>query len=190
MMEEELQILMKERFSKKRYKHLLGVVEVARKLSLHWDENEAIAVEAAYLHDYGKIYKGDDLLRLSHARHLVTDDIYLKYPELLHAKLGAALVEEELDLHDLRLLSAIRSHCYGSEVMSIMDKIIYIADYIEPGRTFEGVEEVRKVAFVDLNKALLLAIDGTLKHVIKRGLPIHTTSVKLRNALLKESLED
>jgi len=188
--EEELKTLMRERFSKKRYKHLLGAAMVAKSLANHWGADETLAVQAAFLHDYAKIYNGEELLAMAEARHLVTNPIYRQYPELLHAKIGAVLVKEELGLDDPELLSAITAHCYGGETMNLMDKIIYIADYIEPNRIFEGVDDVRKMAFENLNRALLMAIEGTFKHIMERELPIHITSVMIRNALLIELAED
>jgi predicted HD superfamily hydrolase involved in NAD metabolism len=190
MTEKQLKELMRKRFSTKRYQHLLGAAEMARQLAVTWDVDETLAVEAALLHDYAKIYKGSEMLEMSEKRHLVTDEVYRQFPELLHAKLGAVLVKEELGIVDPQILGAITSHCYGGENMSMLDKIIFIADYIEPGRKFEGVEAVRAMAFKNINRALLMAIEGTLRHIIKRDKPIHVTSVMIRNALLRELTED
>lgn len=189
MREEQLKKIIKERFSKKRAEHILGVVKVARKLAKHWGADEEAVSLAAYLHDYGKVFKGKEMLAQAEKFGLVTDEIYRQFPELLHAKLGAELARVDLGIVDERVLSAISAHCYGSLNMTLEDKIIFIADYIEPARSFEGVEEVREMAFSDLDRTMLMAIDGTMQYVIRRGLPIHVTSIHLRNRLLKELSE-
>lgn len=190
MTREQLDQLIKERFGTKRYGHTLGVVKVAQQLAVHYNQDVDVATTAAYLHDYGKIFKGQRILSMAQERGLVTHPVYQDYPELLHAKLGATLVKEELGITDQAILSAIAAHCYGSTHMSLMDKIIYLADYIEPNRRFEGIEKVRKMVYKDLDKALLMAVDGTLVYVIERGLPIHATSVEMRNRLLLKKMED
>lgn len=190
MTREQLDQLMKERFSAKRYAHTLGVVEVAQKMAAHYGEDLEVATTAAYLHDYAKMFKGHNILTMAQERGLVTDRVYEDYPELLHAKLGAALVEEELGITNKAILRAIAAHCYGSSNMSTLDKIIYLADYMEPNRRFDGIDKVRKMAYKNLDRALLMAVDGTLMYVIERGLPIHSTSVAMRNCLLLKQAEE
>lgn len=187
--EDALKDIVQGHLPEKRFTHTLGVVETARLLARRWSADETVVVYAAYLHDYAKIYKGDELLRQAKIHGLPIDEVYTAYPELLHAKLGEFLAAKDLGITDPRILSAIRHHCYGHASMNLEDKIVFVADYIEPGRHFEGVEAVREMAFQHLDKAVLSALSGTLQSVITRGLPIHLYSIELRNVLIQTLME-
>ena len=94
----------------------------------------------------------------------------LKNPQLLHAKVGSFLAMEEFDIHDQDIINAILNHTTGRPDMSPLEKIIYIADYIEPGRKqAPNLTPIRKVAFEDLNKALLMILEDTLSYLESTG---------------------
>jgi predicted HD superfamily hydrolase involved in NAD metabolism len=90
------------------------------------------------------------------------------------------------DVHDKEILSAIYYHTTGKENMSLLEKIVYIADYIEPNRDFEGVERVRELAFVDLNESLIQSMDNTIKYIVDKKILIHLDTIKARNYLILE----
>jgi predicted HD superfamily hydrolase involved in NAD metabolism len=97
---------------------------------------------------------------------------------------GAYLVEKEVNLIDSEILNAIRYHTSGRVGMSLLEKIIYLADYIEPGRHFPGVDEVRKMADNDLNEALLASVRNTILFLVKKNQPIFPDTFATFNDLL------
>jgi len=181
---ETLRIKLKEWLNEKRYLHCLGVEEMAVKLAKHYGIDEEQAAAAALLHDWGRGLENDLLLKKAREFDIVVGGVEEKAPHLLHGPVGAKLVENELGIKDPAILQAIALHTTGAGEWSLLDKIIYLADYIEPGRTFSGVEQIRKMAFLDLEKALFMAAENTLYHLLKKKALIHHKTVELRNALL------
>ena len=87
------------------------------------------------------------------------------------------------------MTEAIGCHTTGRENMTLLDKIIFIADYIEPGRKFYGVDEVRELAYKDLDKAVLLSLENTIRHILNKGVLIHPNTINARNYIIKESMK-
>ncbi len=163
--------------------HSVGVEEMAFRLAVKYGVNSEKASIAGLLHDYAKSLSSERLCRIAVENNLV-DEITLQEPALLHAPVGAWLLEQELGIDDEEILEAVRMHTTGVAGMSLLAGIIYLADYIEPGRIHAGVKEIRKVAFSDLEKALLGAVNLTIKHLLERGKIIHPYSISFRNALI------
>lgn len=173
-----------------RYNHSLGVMKVSMKLAKLYGENEEKAALAGLLHDCAKIREKRKLLKMAGEFGIILDNVMKNNVELIHGPLGAEVARKEYNVLDIEILSAIKYHTVGKEDMSLLEKITFIADYIEPNRKFKGVEEVRKLAFEDLNASLILAMDNTIKFVIYSGGLIHLNTVKARNYLkLEKSLE-
>jgi len=107
-----------------------------------------------------------------------------KNTELIHGPLGAKIANACYGIDDLEVLDAIKYHTIGRENMSMLDKIIYIADYIEPGRSFPGVEEIREIVFLDLDDAIKKAMDNTILFLIKDNKLIHPDTINARNYML------
>lgn len=181
---DKLDKIMKARLKKSRYRHTLGVVETAKKLARIHDADEESAMNAAMLHDYGKYLKADELLSYAKAFGISLDETTLESPALLHGEVGAELVCKELDICDEDVLNAIRYHTYGRVGMSRLEKIIYIADAIEPGREYPGVDELRDLANEDLDKALKRAISDSIKFVVEKGHSLHYNTIKLWNDII------
>lgn len=167
-----------------RYNHTLGVVETAIELSLKYNCDVEKAKIASLLHDCAKF--ADKLYLLKRAKELdiILDNIMSINTELIHGPLGAKLAEVEYGINDIEILDAIRYHTTGREQMTLLDKIIYIADYIEPGRSFQGVEEVRDLAALDIDKAISIAMDNTILFLVKSNKLIHPDTINARNFLL------
>lgn len=180
--------LLKENLKKlvdeKTYYHSIRVMEVAMVLGeIHGGDIEKIRI-AAILHDCRKNYKDIYLLKKGHEFDTILDE-YMEYnKELIHGPLGANLAKEEFNIGDAEILDAIRYHTTGRKDMSIIEKIIYISDYIEPSRDFKGIEEVRKLAFTDLDLSLILAMDKTIKFLIDKDMIIHPYTINARNYLM------
>ncbi|HSW35840.1 MAG TPA: bis(5'-nucleosyl)-tetraphosphatase (symmetrical) YqeK [Candidatus Limnocylindrales bacterium] len=178
--------MLKERLNEDFYRHSLSVAETAYVMAEHLGADTQKAYLAGLLHDYGKRYTYDQLLW--HAKHLELhlDWVTRSDARLMHAPVGAALLKTELDVSDAEVIDAVAFHTTGRPGMSLLEKIIYISDYIEIGRDFEGVEVIRLLSLYDLNKALLAVVEQTIGSVLKRRLVLHPRSVEFRNSLLKE----
>ena len=177
---ENLQNVVKVRLSPKRFAHTLGVLDMARRLANHYGVSIEKAEVAAVLHDAMKERP------LQEMQTMVMDSEMLNNGALLHGPAAAAYAKLELQIQDESICEAIRVHTLGSTHMSLLDKIIFLADYIEPNRDFPGVEELRALAFKDLNAAVIRAYDGTIRHLLDQGLSIHVDTIRGRNSVLLE----
>ncbi|MDK2927382.1 MAG: hypothetical protein PWR31_1072 [Bacillota bacterium] len=182
----ELKARLAAQLTPERLEHSLGVAAAAVELAQRWGVDAGRAWLAGLLHDCAKGMRADELLQWALAFGIVRDDTETACPDLLHGPVGALLAWKEYGVADAAVLSAIRLHTLGAEEMGPLDKIIYLADYIEPGRDFSGVEELRRSAEQDLNQAVLQAMEATIRYVLKRGLPLHPQTVAARNSLLRE----
>lgn len=183
-----LQTVLLKHLGNELYRHSLGVAQTAAYLAEryggHWEQ----AYLAGMVHDYGKVYSGEELRRKARKMNLDLDWVSLAEPGLLHAPVGAALLPLELGITDAEIIKAVTYHTTCRQGASLLEKIIYLADYIEPGRSCYSVKDVREAADNDLNKALLLAVERTIKFVLSRGKLLHPRSVEFRNSLLISKL--
>jgi predicted HD superfamily hydrolase involved in NAD metabolism len=168
----------------KRYNHSLGVMNVATKLAVKYDCDVEKAKTAGVLHDCAKFRDKSQLFDAAKHFNLKIDRIMQKNTELIHGPLGAKIANACYGIDDLEVLDAIKYHTIGRENMSMLDKIIYIADYIEPGRSFPGVEEIREIVFLDLDDAIKKAMDNTILFLIKDNKLIHPDTINARNYML------
>lgn len=145
-----------------RFQHTLGVRETALELARRFGADLKRAESAAILHDYAKYFPLDELEKIIRSTPEIPQDVLEYSPELWHAFAGAAIVKQELGITDEEVLAAIRYHTTGRPQMSILEKVVFLADYIEPGRKFPGVEEVRKLALTDLDQAVCQALKRTI----------------------------
>ncbi|MCM0758307.1 bis(5'-nucleosyl)-tetraphosphatase (symmetrical) YqeK [Sporomusa sphaeroides DSM 2875] len=171
--------------SAKRFQHSLGVSQTAGKLAGRFGVDVQTARLAGLLHDCARNISSDSLLQKAEAFAIVMNDVERCQPVLLHAPVGAFLANTEYGVDDPDILAAIRLHTTGGRTMSTLAKIIYLADCIEPGRKFPGVDKLRRLADADLNAALLAAFDQSLYYVIEQGLLIHPATIEGRNYLLQ-----
>lgn len=167
-----------------RLEHVYGVLESARELSARFGAPMAQAEVAALGHDYAKHMPAAELLAVARSRGLIVDPAEELQPHLLHGAVAAALLAEQGLVTEPAVLDAIRWHTTGRAGMSVLERVIWLADYSEPHRDFPGVAEVRLAAQTDLDQALLLAFDQTITHVLARGWPLHLYTVHARNWLL------
>ena len=180
----ELDNYIKQHLLENRYIHTLGVVETAVKLAEINGVDKEKAEIAAMLHDMAKnmsIYDLKDILEKNNITLTPDEEVT---PELWHSMVAPILSKEIFNIQDEEILSAMRWHTTGKANMSILDKIIYIADMIEPGRNFPGVDHIREITFNDLEKGLLEGMTHSIKYLIDRGLPVNINSIEARNYLL------
>jgi len=176
-----------KRLSPKRLRHSIGVSQTAESLAVRFDCDKEKARLAGLLHDLAREVPVNDLLPRAQAFGIVVCDIESAEPILLHAPLAAKMVQAEFGIDDAEIIQAIIVHTTGALNMTLLDKIIYLADAIEPGRSFEGADEIRKMAQTDLDKALLSALDQSICYIVKRGGLIHPATIAARNQILRKS---
>lgn len=167
----------------KRLAHSLRVVNTAIELSKKYDLEEKKVFLAGILHDCGRLKNSEDLLKYAKYFDIVLDDTLLYNTQLIHAPLGCRMAKNIYEIYDIEILNSIKYHTTGRENMGLLEKIIFIADYIEPKRNFKGVEDVRRLVKLDLDKSIILAIEQNIKFLIDRDKLIHMDSVKALNYL-------
>ncbi len=158
-----------------RVKHVLGCRDTAVKLAEHWGADVTDAARAGILHDITKAIDGPLQLTLCDAYGKLLSDFSKRYPKTLHALTGS-LVAERIFGENKAVVDAIESHTTGKANMNTLEKIIYLADYIEPNRTIPGVEELRRLSYTDLDAAMKLGLEMTLEHLNRQGAEVSPES--------------
>ncbi len=169
-----------------RLAHSYGTAEEAASLARHYGVDASLAYVAGLLHDVAKGRCEFGLQKMADQYQIEADCIEMKNPELLHGKIGAVMVETELGIDDEEVLSAIRWHTTGRAGMSMLEKIVYIADLIEPGRCFEGIDDIRCLAYQNINKAMLSALTQVMRFIADKGFALHPNSVMAYQDILKK----
>ncbi|MBR2045844.1 MAG: bis(5'-nucleosyl)-tetraphosphatase (symmetrical) YqeK [Agathobacter sp.] len=180
-MYEEIQEKLKKALDEPRYEHTIGVMYTAGCMAMAHGFDVHKAMLAGLLHDCAKCLTHEERLALCEKHHVEVTDSELENKALLHAKAGAILAKVEYDIEDLDVIHAIAVHTTGEQEMSTLDKIIYIADYIEPGRDkAPNLEQVRMLAYQDLNACMAKILDDTMEYLQNRGGLIDPTTAKAR----------
>ena len=196
----EIEAVVKEKLSEKRYLHTVAVCKAAAlltKLCLDDYENEVMA--AALLHDITKEYNSREQVALINEYGIDVDEDAKKSPAVLHSFTAEAFVKRNYpEFATPRVLSAIRNHTLGAPDMSVFDQIIFLADYIEETRRIEACVKTREFTFANMQegdisnnqrvliKACIMAIDYTILHLIDEKKHINTQNVLTRNVLLSK----
>ncbi len=175
---------LKDMLLEKRYNHSVMVCETARELAVLFGADVEKAEIAGLLHDCAKNFTKDEMFALCEKYNIELDEVTKKQTGLIHAFLGAEIAKDLFKIDDEEIYDAIFYHTVGKPNMSLLTKIIYIADAVEPLRHYEGVERLRELAYTDLDKALVYQIDITIKSVLKRGSLLHLNTVDTRNYYL------
>ncbi|GIN89691.1 hypothetical protein J6TS1_21530 [Siminovitchia terrae] len=185
MNREQAFTIVNEKIAGPRYEHTKRVAETAEKLAVKYGEDVEKTVLAAIFHDYAKLLPVDGLRKII-SDHQMDPRLVDYHPELWHGPAGAILVRDEIGIDDLDIFNAIRYHTTGRAGMSLLEKIIYIADYIEPGRQFDGLDEVRMLADIDLDKALRKSLGNTIKFLIDKSTPVFPDTFEAYNDMFKK----
>lgn len=154
--------------SPKRVAHVAGCESQAVLLAMHWGEDPEKAAVAGILHDITKSRNAEKQLLLCDKYGIMLDNAERENPQLLHARTGAEMARELFGIPD-DIYEAIRWHTTGKPDMTTMEKIIYLADYTEPTRDFDGVEELRELCFENLDEAMALGLEMSLEEIRSRG---------------------
>ena len=169
-----------------RFRHCRDVSQTAVRLAERWDADIEKARLAGILHDCARNLKGEELLKTSRQFGMIPSPLELLQPALIHAPLGAIIAERWFGISEPQVLQAIRRHTTGAPQMTLLDKVIYLSDCIEPGRNFSGVRKIRDMAVEDLDAAVLLAYEHSILFVVANGGLLHPNTVEGRNSLLME----
>ena len=169
-----------------RVAHVLGCRDTAVELAKRWGADENDAARAGLLHDITKALDGPLQLTLCREYGTILDEFGYKYPKTLHALTGS-LVAERIFGESEAVVSAICHHTTGKADMNLLEKIIYVADYMEPCRNFPGVEKLRELAFSDIDAALKLGLEMTLQHLKNLGDEVSPASREALEFLNKRS---
>lgn len=173
------------RLSGYRYTHTLGVEQAARRLARQYGADETLAACAACFHDITKTLSREEQLNLCEKYDIIPCDVEKDEWKMLHGKTAAAIAAREYGA-PREVVDAIAFHTTGRRDMTLLDKIIYLADYIEDNRAFDGVETARSLAKKDINEALLYCFDSSLCELVGRCKLIHADTVEARNALIAQ----
>ena len=164
----------------RRVAHVWGCEHEARRLAEHWGCDVDLAAEAGILHDITKKFELTDQLLLSQNYGIINDTIETENLKLLHAKTGAAVARDLYGVPDA-VYDAIRWHTTGKPDMTLLEKIIYMADYIEPTRDFPGVEPLRRLAYLNLDRAMALGLQMSLDELLEKGVAPHPNTADALN---------
>jgi predicted HD superfamily hydrolase involved in NAD metabolism len=171
-----------------RFRHTLGVKQTALELAKHYHVSPEQAEVAAIAHDIAKFWPEARLktvLTQEITAGRVRSDILQYNKELWHAPVGAAWVNERFGIREEVILDAVRYHTSARTNMSALEKIIWLADYIEPNRNFPGVETVRALAFKDLDEAMITGLAQTIQFLLSRRQLVYPLTLEAYNDLVK-----
>ena len=174
---------LKKEMDDSRFEHTLGVMYTCGALAMRYGYDLEKAMLAGLMHDCAKCMPNAKKLKAAEKNHLEITDLERKNPFMLHAKLGAFLAKKKYDIEDREILDAIRWHTTGKADMTTLEKIVYLADYIEPTRSFCDLTELRTLAFQDLDRAALLGLEMAVRDLMEQGAAVHSNSVLARDYL-------
>lgn len=183
---EQIEASLIKQIKKSRYRHTQGVLAAALHLAERYGADQQKTAAAALLHDYAKDFSRDKLFQLVSHYHLEVDPIMAQAYQILHGKVAAAIACHEFGIDDPEILQAIENHTTGRKNMGMIEKIIYLADFIEPGRNYPGVDHLRELAEENLDRAVFKALNNTMIYVLRTGKLLHPNTLEARNQMLLE----
>ncbi len=184
----EYKKMLEQCLTKDRFRHTMGVAVMAEKLALHYGVDPEKAYLSGLLHDCAKNLSDEQQQELLQKNRFPIYEGELTQPPLLHAITGSVLAEEKFQIHDPEVLSAIRYHTVGKIDMTLLEKIVYLADLTEENRSFPLAGKLRELSFVNLDQAMLLSIENTIQHLKKNGQPVLKETYHIKESLLNKGV--
>lgn len=175
--EDKIVDFLRGRLQEKRLKHSFGVMDMAVRLAKRYGVNEENAKLAGLLHDCAKNMSNDELIKYCNDNGIYIDEVKMSSPGILHAEVGADIARKVFNVND-EIYESILYHTLAYKEMTDLDKIIYISDLIEDGRDLPGLEEIREMAFIDLDKTLVMSLEYCMDNVKERGKNTHIQSIE------------
>ena len=177
---EELIEKIRSSMSEKRFLHVLGVEKAAVELAMRYGGEVEKSSISALVHDYAKERCDEEMIAFIRANGL--DEGMIPFGNnIWHGVAGSELIAQELQINDEEILQAVKVHTTGSGEMSLLDKILYVADYIEENRKFPGVEKARRIACKNLDKAVKYETKQTLTYLLEKKAPIYPKTIETYN---------
>lgn len=168
-----------------RYEHSVRVMDTAMDLAKNYGEDLEKAKVAGLLHDCGKFVDREILLKKAKNFGIIQNIGEVDNIQLIHGRLGRFIATEKYNIHDPSILDGIEYHTTGRKSMTKLDKIIYMADYIEPKRNFDGVKAIREITFRDLDLGFLMALNKTIKLIVDIDQSLDINTIYARNEVLR-----
>ncbi|MBC9783880.1 bis(5'-nucleosyl)-tetraphosphatase (symmetrical) YqeK [Heliobacterium chlorum] len=175
---------MTREMSSRRYGHIVGAGQTASQLAKCHGLDPVKAMAAALLHDVAREWPAEKQRRRCEQAQITLEPWEWEQPELLHAYVGVHVAQEKYGVQDLDVLNAICCHTVGHPQMGSLEKIVYLADKMEPNRSYPGVEKIRDTAVKSLDKAMIVALEQSIYHVLRKGRMLHPLTIGARNQLL------
>lgn len=185
---DEYKKLIKTKMSDYRFTHSVNVSKEAKKLAKLYGADERKAEVAGILHDITKEIPKEEQLQIITDSGIILDDVQKKAPKLWHGISGSVYVREKLNIDDEDILNAIRYHTTGRAGMSLLEKIIFVADFTSAERTYKGISTMRKKSRKSLESAMLYGFKFTFSDLSKRELAIHPDEVFCYNEIVLSNL--
>ena len=179
--QEKLIELLRSSLSKKRFDHTMNVAKCARELASLYGADEEKTYRAALFHDMTKELDLENQLKICKKYDIMLDDAFLSMDQLIHPITAAAVARDMGE--DEEICTAICQHTLGGDNMSTLSKCVWLADLIEPGRSYSGVDELRMLAYKDLDRAVISAMTRTVTYLTEKGEKVHPKLIASRNAL-------
>ena len=180
---ELMQAYLETHITKKRFMHSMRVAKLSRDLAKHYGVDAEKAYFAGLTHDLAKELDNGKCLEIIEKANIFQDTCIKLMPNLAHGEIAAYILKTEFEIEDEEILNAVRWHTYGHENMSDLDKIVYMADVIEPMRNFENLEKLREITWQNLNMAIHYFFDLCTVYLSKENQPIHTNTYKMLKSL-------
>lgn len=191
--EKEMLDYLKKNLKESRLRHSISVSETAIELATIYGQNIEKARIAGLVHDCAKNLADDQLIKIATEHKIELDEVSKQSPQIIHGLVGSIIARDLMKIYDEDILNAINYHTTGRKNMSILEKIIFISDYIEPLRKFSGIEEeksleeLRILSRVNLDAAVIMSLENTIKYVIRQKQLLHIDTINARNYLLIEN---
>ncbi len=174
----------KKRLNPDRLYHSLNVADEAKKLAKHYGADEQKAFTAGLLHDILKNTPDSELLQYFERNGIMLTETERASRKTWHAMAGADFLRRELHVTDEDILSAVRWHTTGRAGMTLLDKVLFVADFISADRGYPGVERMREKAYVSLEDAMLEGLQFTINELVENAWPVHEDSIRAYNELV------
>lgn len=183
----EIKTILKRNLKDSRYNHTIGVEKSAIKLAEIYEESIDKVIISSLFHDFAKYMTDEELHYYVKEYNIELDEIEKLDYSIIHGKVAKFIAKYEYNIDDVDVLNSIEYHTTGRKNMTKLEKIIYLADYIEENRNYDGVDNLRRLAYeVGLNEALLESFNNSINFLLKKSVLIHKNTVEARNQILKE----
>lgn len=176
----------KKHLTPQRFYHSQCVMEEARKLAAFWGADEEKAALAGILHDIMKDTPGEEQLKMMERFGIMLTDTQKANPKLWHSLCGAAYLEHVLGIQDKEILEAVRCHTSGKKDMTLLEKVLFVADYMSADRDYPGVERMREKAYKSLDAAIVEGISFTVSELMERQAPVSADSIDAYNDAIRQ----